>query len=230
MRRCGTGALLAAAVLPQRELFARLPLDPREAWVARWRLRMPQRRFFRLRRRSPGARAAARTGQPVPDGAASTSAAAGGRRRRDKTPSWVWPSCRPLRRGASALEGGGRYCAAAARALYSAAAGPDGASGGSSVGNHAGASMCGGCGGAALVPTPQLAQAGLCSQARLRRCCCVERRHGATLAGTWLGRGAASAWRRGLGSAVVGKTVTATSCAAFGRQRLGGVSSLLGCS
>ena len=87
MRRRGTGALLAAAVLSQRELFARLLLDPREARAARWRLRMPQRRFFRPRRRSPGARAAARTGQPVPDGAASTSAAAGGRRRRDKTPA-----------------------------------------------------------------------------------------------------------------------------------------------
>ena len=119
-------------------------------------------------------------------------------------------------------------CAAAARAPRSAAAGPDGASGGSPAGDHARASVCGGCGGAALVPTPQLAEAGLCSQARLRRCCCVERRHGATLAGTWLGRGAASAWRRGPGSAAVGKTVAATSGAAFGRQRLGGVSSLLG--
>ena len=45
----------------------------------------------------------------------------------------------------------------AARALCSAAAGPDGASGGLPAGDHARASVGGGCGGAALVPTPQLA-------------------------------------------------------------------------
>ena len=307
MRRRGTDALLAAAVLSQRELFARLLVDPREARAAHRRLCMPGDAFptaatrhacprrssnrpacadkrclrqlrvlleggggvtrrqpgvglagggfgaepepwraaaaacfaatltrclrqwcfriascllaccwtrgrlgrlaggsacpgdaLRLRRRGTHAHAAARTGRPVPTGAASTSAAAGGRRRRDKTPAWGWPSWRRLRRGAGALEGGGfgaepwwaaaAECAAAARALCSAAAGPDGASGDSPAGDHARASVCGGCGGAALVPTLQLAEAGLCSQARLRRCCCVERRHGATLAGAWPGR------------------------------------------
>ena len=41
MRRRGTDALLAAAVLSQRELFARLLVDPREARAAHRRLCMP---------------------------------------------------------------------------------------------------------------------------------------------------------------------------------------------
>jgi hypothetical protein len=41
MRRRGTDALLAAAVLSQRELFARLLADPREARAAHRRLCMP---------------------------------------------------------------------------------------------------------------------------------------------------------------------------------------------
>ena len=96
--------------------------------------------------------------------------------------------------------GGGAW---AARALCSAAAEPDGASGGSPARDHARASVCGGYGGAAPLPTPQLAEPGLSSQARLPRCCCVGRRHGATTARNWPCRGAASAGRRGPGSTVV---------------------------
>ena len=101
----GLDALLAAAVLSQRELFARLLLDPREARAARRRLCMPRRRIFDYSG-AKDARAAARTGRRVPPRAALTSAAVGERRRRDKTPAWGWRSWRWFRRRAGALEGG----------------------------------------------------------------------------------------------------------------------------
>jgi hypothetical protein len=56
------------------------------------------------------------------------------------------------------------------------------------------ASVCGGCSGAALVPTPQLTEAGLSAQARLRRYCCVERRHVATPAGARPGKVSGFGW------------------------------------
>jgi len=198
----------------------------------------PGEHVRRLRRRGPCAHAAARKGWPVFTGAATALLLRGAAARRDAGRDLAWPGSgfslapRPRERGGWQNRRGniGRCLRQATLGRREFFARPQLNPTELRVACRR-ATMSRRAYAAAAAARP------LCRRRSSQRLACFHRRDygaaaawsgGTTLAGTWLGRGAASAWRRSLGSAAVGKTVAATSGAAFGRRHLGGVSSLLG--